>query len=101
MVMVAPFLVVPASMLAAPPTGPAMRQAIDTVSLVDGVTAADTVLISWPAFTRADGYAVAAGSLSVKLGNGGAFSASRAPDTGAQPGGVYYKVVYQLDGQQP
>jgi hypothetical protein len=51
------------------------------------------VLISWPAFTTADGAAVE--SLSVKLG-GGAFSARLALNTGAQPAGVYYKVIYQL-----
>ena len=66
-----------------------------------GVRHRGTVLMSWPAFTTADGKAVAAGSLSVHLGNGGAFSASLAPNTGAQPAGVYYKVVYQLTGQQP
>ena len=64
-------------------------------------TAKGTVLISWPAFTTADGKAVAAGSLSVQLGSGGTFAASLAPNTGAQPAGVYYKVVYQLAGQEP
>ena len=59
------------------------------------------MLISWPAFTTADGKAVAAGSLSVRLGSGGAFTASLAPNTGAQPAGVYYKVIYQLAGQEP
>ncbi|HVP50416.1 MAG TPA: hypothetical protein VMT56_04255, partial [Candidatus Bathyarchaeia archaeon] len=73
----------------------------DTVYRADGSTAQGTVLISWPAFTTADGKAVAAGSLSVQLGNGGAFTASLAPNTGAQPAGVYYKVIYQLQGQGP
>jgi hypothetical protein len=36
MVMAALFLVVPSSMLAAPSTGPAMRQVIDTVYRADG-----------------------------------------------------------------
>ncbi len=67
----------------------------------DGTAARGMVLISWPAFTTADGKAVAAGSLSVQLGNGGAFAASLAPNTGAQPAGVYYKVVFQLAGQEP
>jgi len=81
MVMGAPFRVVPASILAAAPTGPAMRQAIDTVNPADGVTAAGSVLISWPAFTTADSNAVAAGSLTMRLGNGVAFSANLAPNT--------------------
>ena len=102
MVMAAPFLVAPAGMLAAPPTGsPSTTQVTDTVYRADGQVAKGTVLISWSAFTTADGYAIAAGSLSVQLGNGGAFSASLAPNTGAQPAGVYYKVVYQLTGQEP
>ena len=67
----------------------------------DGATAAGTVLIAWPSFTTAEGKAVAAGSLSVKLGGGGSFTASLAPNTGAQPAGVFYKVVYQLVGQEP
>lgn len=76
--------------------GPAMTKVKDNVYRADGSPAAGTVLISWPAFTTADGKAVAAGTLSVQLGTGGAFLASLAPNTGAQPAGVYYKVVYQL-----
>ena len=88
---------------AAATTGPAMTQVVDTVYRADGSTAKGTVLISWPAFTTADGKAVAAGSLSVQLGSGGTFAASLAPNTGAQPAGVYYRVVYQLadDTVQP
>ena len=82
-------------------TGPAMTQVTDTVYRADGTVAKGTVLISWPGFTTADGNAVAAGTLSVQLGSGGAFTASLAPCTGAQPAGVYYKVVYQLVGQEP
>ena len=69
----------------------------------DGTVAKGTVLISWPAFTTPGGYAVAAGSLSVQLGRSGAFSASLAPNTGAQPALLYYKVIYQLgdDSVQP
>lgn len=77
-------------------SGPATTQVADTVYRADGTVAKGTVLISWPAFTAADGTAVAAGSLSVALGNGGAFNASLTPNTGAQPAGVYYKVIYQL-----
>src|SRR5271166_7210657 len=102
MVMAALILALRAGMQAAPPAGgPAMTRVADTVYRADGAPATGTVLISWPAFTTADGKAVAAGSLSVALGSGGAFAASLAPNTGAQPAGVYYKVVYQLAGQQP
>jgi len=102
MVMAALIVALRAGMQAAPPAGgPAMTQVVDTVYRADGATATGTVLISWPAFTTADGKAVAAGSLNVALGSGGAFAASLAPNTGAQPAGVYYKVVYQLTGQQP
>src|SRR5271166_7091057 len=102
MVMAALILALRAGMQAAPPAGgPAMTQVADTVYRADGAPATGTVLISWPAFTTADGKAVAAGSLSVHLGNGGTFAASLAPNTGAQPAGVYYRVVYQLTGQEP
>ena len=57
-----------AATLAAQTSGPAMTQVVDTVYRADGTTAKGTVLISWPAFTTADGKAVAAGSLSVQLG---------------------------------
>ena len=87
---------------AAPPvSGPALTQVAETVYRADGTVAKGTVLISWPAFTTVDGKAVAAGSLRVPLGNGGAFAASLAPNTGAQPAGVYYRVVYQWAGPQP
>jgi len=81
--------------------GPSMTQVTDNVYRADGTAAKGTVLLSWPAFTTADGKAVAAGSLNVQLGSGGAFTASLAPNTGGQPAGVYYKVVYQLAGQEP
>ncbi len=81
--------------------GPAMTQVIETVYHADRTAAMGTVLILWPAFTTADGKTVAAGSMSVKLDAAGAFAASPAPNTGAQPAGVYYRVVYQLAGQEP
>ena len=82
---------------------PAMTTVSDVVYRADGSLAKGTVLISWPAFTTADGKAVAAGALNAQLGNGGTFSANLAPNTGALPAGVYYKVVHQLvdDGMQP
>jgi hypothetical protein len=68
----------------------------DTVFRADGQPAAGTLLISWPAFTTADGHAVAAGNKGVLLGSGGSFSAQLAPNSGATPSGVVYTVVYQL-----
>jgi hypothetical protein len=82
-------------------SGPAMTQVTDTVYRADGTVAQGIVLLTWPAFTTVDGKAVAAGSLGVKLSSGGAFTASLAPNIGAQPAGVSYKVVYQLAGQEP
>jgi hypothetical protein len=55
------------------------------------------VLISWPAFTTADAKPVAAGTLSVALGTGGAFAVALAPNAGAIPNGTFYKVVLKLD----
>ena len=86
--------------MAPPPTGPVMTQVIDTVYRADGVTAAGTVLIFVAGLYHSRRLRGSSRSLSVKLGNGGAFSASLATNTGAQPAGVYYKVVYQQDGQQ-
>jgi hypothetical protein len=98
-------LVVAAATLALPikgqVSGPGLTQVVDNVYRADGTAATGTVLISWPAFTTSDGKAIAAGSVSVKLGAGGAFTASLVPNTGAQPAGVYYKVVYQLASQEP
>jgi hypothetical protein len=90
-----------ATTIAAQTNGPTMTQVVDTVYRADGAVAKGTVLISWPAFTTMEGKAVAAGSISVQLGNGGTFAASLAPNTGAQPAGVYYKVIYQLSSQEP
>ena len=71
----------------------------DTVYRADGSPASGTLLLTWPAFTAADGSAVAAGSMSVTLGSAGAFNAGLVPNAGANPAGTYYKVVYKLDDQ--
>lgn len=68
----------------------------DTVYRADGTPAGGTLLISWPAFTTADGHAVAAGNTSVVLGANGTFNVQLAPNAGATPSGVVYTVVYQL-----
>jgi hypothetical protein len=75
---------------------PALTTVSDTVYRADGSPAAGTLLISWPAFTTAEGYTVAAGNRSAILGNNGAFSMQLAPNAGATPAGTTYAVVYQL-----
>lgn len=42
--------------------GPALTTVSDTVFRADGSAASGTLLISWPAFTTADGHTVAAGN---------------------------------------
>ena len=76
---------------------PAMTTISDVVYRADGTPAAGTLLISWPAFTTADGKPVAAGTKSVMLGAQGALSVALAPNTGAIPAGTFYTVVYQLN----
>jgi hypothetical protein len=85
---------VPATLWAA---GPALTTISDTVYRADGTAAGGTALISWPTFVTAEGDAVAAGSKSVAIGVGGAFSTSLVPNAGANPAGTYYTVVFQLD----
>ncbi|MGB7622534.1 MAG: hypothetical protein WBN92_09315, partial [Terriglobia bacterium] len=77
--------------------GPALTTISDTVYRADGTAAAGTALISWPAFVTPEGDAVAAGSKSVAIGVGGAFSTGLVPNAGAIPSGTYYTVVFQLD----
>jgi len=76
---------------------PAMTTISDVVYRADGTPAAGTLLISWPAFTTADGKPVAAGTKSVMLGAQGTLSVALAPNTGAIPAGTFYTVVYQLN----
>jgi hypothetical protein len=68
----------------------------DTVFRADGSPAAGSLLISWPAFTTADGATMAAGNDSIALGANGSFTAQLAPNSGARPAGTLYTVVYQL-----
>src|SRR6266496_2266895 len=74
---------------------PALTTVSDTVYRADGTFASGMLLISWPAFTTADGYAVAAGTRSVPLASSGNFSVQLAPNAGGTPN-VTYSVVYQL-----
>jgi hypothetical protein len=69
----------------------------DIVYRANGTPATGTLVISWPAFETLDHKTVAAGVLSVKLGEGGSLSVSLAPNRGATPLGTYYKVVTKLD----
>ncbi len=69
----------------------------DVLYHADGTPAKGTLLISWPAFTTADGQAVAAGSLSANVGADGSVALSLFPNTGSTPQGSYYTVVLDLD----
>ena len=62
----------------------------------DGSPASGTLLISWLAFTTADGHTVAAGNKSVALGTNGSLTVQLAPNAGATPSGTTYLVTYQL-----
>jgi hypothetical protein len=87
------------SFLAAVPAvgqGPALTTVSDTVFRADGSPASGTLLISWPAFTTADGHTVAAGNKSVALGSNGSVTVQLAPNVGATPAGTTYLVTYQL-----
>ena len=75
---------------------PALATVSDTVFRADGSPASGTLLISWPAFTTADGHTVAAGNKSVALGTNGSLTVQLAPDAGATPSGTTYLVTYQL-----
>jgi hypothetical protein len=77
-------------------SGPAMTTVSDIVYRADGTPAQGTVIITWPAFVTADGTAVAAGTTNVTLGANGALSVALVPNTGVNPTGVYYTVVFQL-----
>jgi hypothetical protein len=68
----------------------------DVVYRADGQPAAGTLVISWPAFTTGDNFAVAAGSLSVAIGPQGAISIPLVPNVGGTPDRTYYKVMYKL-----
>ena len=69
----------------------------DTVLRADGTAAAGSVVVSWGAFTTANGISVPAGSTTVTLGANGALSLALAPNAGATPMGSYYTAVYHLN----
>lgn len=82
---------------AVPPPGPATTVIQDVIYRADGTPAQGTLLISWPAFVTAEHKAVAAGTLSVAIGTGGAISLALTPNQGATPAGTYYRVLLKLD----
>jgi len=77
--------------------GPTLCQIMDTVYRADGTPAQGEIVILWPGFTTAAGQPVAAGELTVELGQQGQFNASLAPNAGAMPAGTYYRVTYKLN----
>src|SRR5690348_7794199 len=76
--------------------GVSMTSIQDVIYRADGTPAHGMLLITWPAFTTADNKAVAAGSLSVAIGDKGEVNLSLAPNAGATPDGTYYKVLVKL-----
>lgn len=77
--------------------GLTLCQIVDTVYRADGTPAQGDIVILWPEFTTAAGQPVAAGELTVHLGQQGQFNASLAPNAGAMPAGTYYRVTYKLN----
>jgi hypothetical protein len=69
----------------------------DVVYRADGLPAGGTLLISWPAFSTADGKPVAAGTMSLPIGGSGNVSLALAPNEGASPAGTYYRVTLKLN----
>jgi hypothetical protein len=70
-----------------------------TVYLANGQAGSGTLHLSWPAFTTANGQAVAADSMTVAIAADGFVSVNLAPNLGATPAGLYYTAVfYMSDG---
>ena len=67
-----------------------------TVYLANGQAGAGTLDVSWPAFTTANGQAVAAGRTMVTIAPDGFMTVNLAPNLGATPAGLYYTAVYQM-----
>lgn len=87
------------ALLALPARGAEPNKTIiaDTLYRADGTPARGTLLISWPAFSSADGKPVAAGTLTVKIAPTGSVNIPLLPTQGATPAGTAYKVVASLD----
>lgn len=67
-----------------------------TVYLANGTPGSGTLMLSWPAFTTANGQAITAGLLNVSIDATGAVSPNLAPNLGATPAGLFYTAVYQM-----
>lgn len=77
---------------------PAKTAVVDTLYRADGSPASGTLLISWPAFATSNGEAVAAGSLSLKIGAQGTLNVSLVPNTGSSPVSAYKVTLKLADG---
>ena len=69
----------------------------DTVYSANGTPAAGSVVVTWGAFTTANGVAVPAGTTAATIGAGGVVTVSLAPNAGATPMGSYYTAVFHLN----
>jgi trimeric autotransporter adhesin len=74
----------------------ATTQVTDTVFRGDGTAATGTVIVSWQAFTTANGESVPSGTTSATI-TAGALSLQLIPNAGSTPMGTYYTAVYHLD----
>ncbi|MDE1155884.1 MAG: hypothetical protein PW735_09160 [Acidobacteriaceae bacterium] len=81
--------------------GPAGAQTTTTVSdtiyRADGQPAQGSVVVSWNAFTAADGTSIPAGSTTATLGSGGSLTLALTPNAGSTPMGSYYTAVFHLN----
>jgi hypothetical protein len=67
-----------------------------TVYLANGQAGTGTLVVSWPAFTTANGQAVAADRMTLTIAPDGFVSVNLAPNLGATPAGLYYTAVFYL-----
>src|SRR5690349_7512034 len=91
------FCMLLAALVGSAMAAPTTTRVADTVYRADGTPATGVLLISWPAFSTADGQAVAAGNKSVTLGAQGSLSVDLVPNIGSSPANTIYTVVFQLD----
>jgi hypothetical protein len=66
------------------------------VYLANGQAGTGTLVVSWPAFTTANGQAVAADRMTLTIAPDGFVSVNLAPNLGATPAGLYYTAVFYL-----
>ena len=87
-------------LLLVPKAGLAVVQTTSVQGIVyraDGTVAQGTMLVSWPAFTAADGSTIAAGTTTATIAPDGSVNLALTPNAGANPAGTYYTVVYHLN----